>query len=70
MKEKYKMIFPLLLVILMFIVFASCVYALTEEDVQQQVACSSKEAVSGNVFIWFLCAIAFLKISQKKKYIP
>lgn len=24
-----------------------------------------KEAVSGNILIWFLCAIAFLKISQK-----
>ncbi|NBI08900.1 hypothetical protein D1641_02530 [Colidextribacter sp. OB.20] len=29
------------------------------------VAASSKEAVTGNVLIWFLCAIAFLKVSQK-----
>ena len=29
------------------------------------VAASSKEAVTGNVLIWFLCAVAFLKVSQK-----
>jgi len=41
------------------------VYSLSESDVQNQVAASSKESVGGNVFIWFLCAIAFLKVSQK-----
>ena len=35
--------------------------ALTEEDV----LAAGKETATGNVFIWFLCAIAFLKISQK-----
>jgi len=39
--------------------------ALTEDEVKTKVAETSKEAVSGNVFIWFLCAIAFLKVSQK-----
>jgi hypothetical protein len=39
--------------------------AVTEDQVNARVAETSKEAVSGNVFIWFLCAIAFLKISQK-----
>jgi len=29
------------------------------------VEASGKESVSGNVLIWFLCAIAFLKVSQK-----
>ena len=43
-------------------VFAS---ELTEADVEQAVADQGKEAVTGNVFIWFLCAIAFLKVSQK-----
>lgn len=39
--------------------------ALTEEEVQQQVATEGSAAVTGNIFIWFLCAIAFLKVSQK-----
>jgi len=54
----------LLIVVAVFVIFAVTAYAVTEQEVQQQVASSSKEAVSGNVFIWFLCAIAFLKISQ------
>lgn len=41
------------------------VYAVTEAEVQEQVNAQGKEAVAGNVLIWFLCAIAFLKVSQK-----
>lgn len=40
-------------------------YAVTEAEVQAAVDSSSKEAVSGNIFVWFLCAIAFMKVSQK-----
>ena len=40
-------------------------FALTEAEVEAQVAATSKAEVSGNVLIWFLCAIAFLKVSQK-----
>lgn len=40
-------------------------FAITEAEVEAQVAASSKEAVTGNVLIWFLCAIGFLKVSQK-----
>ena len=40
-------------------------FALTDAEVEAQVAASSKEAVTGNVLIWFLCAVAFLKVSQK-----
>lgn len=39
--------------------------AVTEGDVQAAVNTYGKSAVTGNVFIWFLCAIAFLKVSQK-----
>ena len=39
--------------------------AISESDVQAQVDALGKEAVSGNVFIWFLCAIGFLKVGQK-----
>lgn len=38
---------------------------LTESEVKRAVAKHGKEAVTGNVFIWFLCAVAFLKVSQK-----
>ena len=31
----------------------------TEADVEAAVASQGKEAVTGNVFVWFLCAIAF-----------
>lgn len=56
---------------LLCIVFITCftlvtpAFALDESDVQTAIAASSAETVSGNIFIWFLCAIAFLKISQK-----
>lgn len=45
--------------------FCSPALALSEADVQAQVEAVGKESVSGNVLVWFLCAIAFLKISQK-----
>ncbi len=49
------------------VVSALCIpaFALTEDQVQAQVAASGKGAVAGNVLIWFLCAVAFLKVSQK-----
>ena len=40
--------------------------ALDESEVESAIAASSNEAVAGNIFIWFLCAVAFLKISQKR----
>lgn len=47
--------------------FAVCqpAFAVSEADVQAKVEASGKESVSGNLLIWFLCAIAFLKVSQK-----
>ena len=44
---------------------STAVFALEEGDVESAIAASSKAEVAGNVFVWFLCAIAFLKISQK-----
>ena len=41
------------------------VFAMTESEIQAQVNAVGKETASGNVLIWFLCAIAFLKVSQK-----
>ena len=49
----------------LFLLCGQQVLAITESDVQAQVDAAGREAVSGNVLVWFLCAIAFLKISQK-----
>lgn len=54
-----------LITLLITFVFAVNCYAVTEADVQSAVDSSSKESVSGNLFVWFLCAIAFMKVSQK-----
>ena len=56
-----------ILFLTMTLVSALCVtvLAITESEVEAQVAASGKEAVAGNVLIWFLCAVAFLKVSQK-----
>lgn len=40
-------------------------FALEESDVEAAVSNSSREAVTGNVLVWFLCAVGFLKVSQK-----
>ena len=40
-------------------------FALEESDVEAAVSSSSREAVAGNVLVWFLCAVGFLKVSQK-----
>lgn len=39
--------------------------AVTEEEVQNAVSSQGRESVTGNLVIWFLCAIAFLKITCK-----
>lgn len=40
-------------------------FALEESDVEAAVSSSSREVVTGNVLVWFLCAVGFLKVSQK-----
>lgn len=63
MKKRIK--FIAVLSLLFVLIFALTTSAVTEEDVETAVKSSSKENVSGNVFVWFLCAIAFMKVSQK-----
>ena len=58
MKKKLLLLVPS---ITLFLSQPMTVFAVTEAEMEAL----GKEAVSGNVFIWFLCAIAFLKISQK-----
>ena len=58
----------LIIIQIVLIVISLCsitVLAITESEVQTQVAAHGKEQVTGNIFIWFLCAVAFLKVSQK-----
>ena len=67
-KNYKRHLFPLLLLVFCMVVcYSMPVFAseLTEAEVEKAVASQGKEAVTGNVFIWFLCAIAFLKVSQK-----
>lgn len=65
MKRKYKILILMTVVIAMVSFTTIPAFALTESEVQDQVNAVGKEAVTGNVFVWFLCAIAFLKVSQK-----
>ena len=54
-----------LLILALVVVMSTSAFAISESDVESAVSASGKEAVSGNVLVWFLCAIAFLKVSQK-----
>ena len=54
-----------LLILALIIVMSTNTFAISESDVESAVSASGKEAVSGTVLVWFLCAIAFLKVSQK-----
>lgn len=62
--SKRRVILAVFVIFVVLMVTVTC-YAVTEEEVSAAVNASSKESVSGNLFIWFICAIAFLKISQK-----
>lgn len=64
-KRKYKILITLAVVTVMFLLCTVPAFALTESEVQDQVNSAGRESVTGNVWVWFLCAIAFLKVSQK-----
>ena len=64
--EKRKQIFAVILLVALMVCFCTTpAFALTESEVQAQVDSAGKETVTGNIFVWFLCAVAFLKVSQK-----
>ena len=54
-----------MLVLLLITALSVPTFAITEAEVEAQVSATSRETVTGNVLIWFLCAIGFLKVSQK-----
>ena len=62
---KRKRIFTILVLVLLTCALSTTAFAIDESEVESAIAASSQEEVAGNIFIWFLCAIAFLKVSQK-----
>lgn len=65
MKRYKKILTAAFLVALLLCLSCQTAFAFSESDAQAQVDAVGREAVSGNVLVWFLCAIAFLKVSQK-----
>jgi hypothetical protein len=65
MKNRQKIISIILITVLMISVCVLPALAVTESEVQDQVNAIGKDGVTGNILVWFLCAIAFLKVSQK-----
>lgn len=64
-KEKYKLLFLFPTVLALGIALSMPAFAITESEVEAQISASGRESVTGNVLIWFLCAVSFLKVSQK-----
>jgi len=60
-----KLYVILALIPLLIAAFSLSVFAITEAEIEAQIEATGREAVTGNVLIWFLCAISFLKVSQK-----
>ena len=65
MKKYKKVLTAAFLMTLLLCLSCQTAFAFSESDAQAQVDAAGREAVSGNVLVWFLCAIAFLKVSQK-----
>lgn len=61
MKNRKKKLYLFLSMAALSLSQSMTALAVSEADVEAV----GKETAAGNVFIWFLCAIAFLKISQK-----
>lgn len=65
MKRLKRLFYTGLTAVALLTLISQPALAVTEAEVEAQVAVIGKEGVAGNVLIWFLCAVAFLKISQK-----
>jgi len=65
MKNKTKIIFYIVISIILIFILSTTAAAVSESEVRDHVTAHGRENVAGNIFIWFLCAVAFLKISQK-----
>ena len=65
MKRLKRLFYISLSVIAILCAVCQPALAVTEAEVEAQVAAIGKDGVTGNVLVWFLCALAFLKVSQK-----
>jgi hypothetical protein len=65
MKNGIKILQILAVCSLLFCMYSLSAGAITDAEAQAKVTEVGKEAVAGNLFIWFLCAVSFLKVSQK-----
>lgn len=65
MKKSRRIFIVLALAALVLSALCAPAFAITEHEVEAQIAATSKAAVTGNLLLWFLCAVAFLKVSQK-----
>ena len=63
--KNIRLTYVFLLVLLLILAFTMPAFAVSEADVQAKVDDVGRETVTGNVLIWFLCAIGFLKAAQK-----
>lgn len=57
MRKTRKILLVFVLALVFTSLFAVPAFAVTEDEVQQQVNAIGREGVTGNIFIWFLCAI-------------
>ena len=60
-----KTLFTLFTAISFALLYCPAALALTEDEAAAAVGAQGKDAVSGNLFLWLLCAIAFLKVATK-----
>lgn len=60
-----KTLFSLFTAVSLALLYCPAAFALTEDEAAAAVDAHGKDAVSGNLFLWLLCAIAFLKVSTK-----
>jgi len=60
-----KFIILLIAVAIIAVLCTTATYAITENEVKNAIADYGRESVSGNILVWFMCAVAFLKIAQK-----
>ena len=60
-----KTLFSLFAAVSLALLYCPVAFALTEDEAAAAVDAQGKDAVSGNLFLWLLCAIAFLKVSTK-----
>lgn len=60
-----KTLFSLFTAVSLELLYCPVAFALTEDEAAAAVDAQGKDAVSGNLFLWLLCAIAFLKVSTK-----